>query len=55
MVSNSKEISAQFRADKAKFNAGQQKNDKVCSIAKKRVTALSAFEDRNMLKGLGLL
>lgn len=54
MVSNNKEVSAQYRADKEKFD-GKRKAVKLCSIAKKRVTALSAYEDKQMLKGLGLL
>ena len=54
MVSNKKEVSAQFRIDKAKFNT-KRKPAKLCSIAKKRVSALNAYEDKQMLKWLGLL
>lgn len=55
MLSTAKEVSASYRADKAKFYASDKKPAKICTKARKRVSALSAFEDRQMLKGLGLL
>ena len=51
---NKKEVSAQYRAEKAAFD-GKRKAVKLCSIAKKRVSALSSYEDKQILKGLGLL
>ena len=54
MISNKKEVSAQYRAEKAAFNANRRPT-KLCLKAKKRVDALNELEDRNMLKGLGLL
>lgn len=54
MLSTTKEVSAAYRADKARFYASDKKPAKICTKAKRRVSALSAYEDRQMLKSLGL-
>ena len=54
MIKNTKAISAQIRADRDKFYASD-KPAKTCKISKKRVSALSAYEDKQMMKELGLL
>lgn len=55
MQKNKKEVSAAYRADKAKFYEADKKPAKVCKKAKRRVSALSAYEYKQMMKGPGLL
>lgn len=49
-----KELTAEYHASRKAFLAKTSKPVKKCKKAVKRVSALSAYEDRMMLKSLGL-
>lgn len=50
-----KELSAEYHASRKVFLSKASQPVKKCKKAVKRVSALSAYEDRMILKGLGLL